>query len=142
MGIKSLTTTGTACQKHGLDLDIKGSWPAWVSDKSDKWMCALPKTIVFVALQHGPQAIRSGREGAMTPSIDIQDDFMRWFYGGTPPVEDQKYIHRVIIMGVHSDATHQALGADGASQACCRACLHRLTDASDGARAGPGLGRL
>ena len=63
----------------------------------------------------------------MTPSIDIQDDFMRWFYGGTPPAEDNKYIHRVIIMGVHSDATHEATQSGRPSSACCGTCLQRRT---------------
>lgn len=62
----------------------------------------------------------------MSPSLDADDDFLRWFYGGTPPAEDARYIHRVIIMGVHSDATHKALSVEGAASASCGQCTRRL----------------
>lgn len=77
----------------------------------------------------------------MSPNIDDQEDFMRWFYGGTPPAEDQKYIHRVIIMGVHTDATDKAFGAAGAAQTGCGGCVHRLADLANNTGARHSRGR-
>jgi hypothetical protein len=63
-------------------------------------------------------------EVVMDALVNEQADFLRWFYGGTPPADDNKDIDAVQVLGVCAEGA-LASGVVHWSRPPCSACLDR-----------------